>query len=294
MFPSDANRNYWREMMEILDLDGVELAIERRGPDGAPAVLLIAGGGQSMDWWTPEFCDLLSGGELQVIRYDHRDTGQSSASPPGQPDYTGDDLAADPLRILDALGIEKAHLIGMSMGGGIAQSIAVRAPERVRSLTLVETSPEGGNHRDLPPPSPEVAATWEEPPPQIDWSDETAVIDYRVDTERPYAGSLGLDDERVRALATLEVRRTHNMASSMANHFIAESRTSVDPAEIRVPTLVLHSADDPMFPLPHGEALAQVIPGARLVRLKGVGHEIPPPAVWDVVGPELRSHILRP
>jgi pimeloyl-ACP methyl ester carboxylesterase len=279
--------------MKILEIDGIELAIDRRGPGSAPALLLIAGGGQSMDWWTPEFCDLLGGGALQVIRYDHRDTGQSSSSPAGKPDYTGDDLATDPLRILDALGIDRAHLMGMSMGGGIAQSIAVRNPERVRSLTLVETNPAGGDHGDLPPPTPEVAATWEEPAPEIDWGNEAAVIDYRVDVERPFAGSLGFDEPRVRALATLEVRRSRNMASSMANHFIAEPGTPVDPAEIRVPTLVLHSADDPMFPLPHGEALAGMIPGARLVRLEGVGHEIPPPAVWDVVVPEVHQHIQR-
>ncbi|NEW38167.1 alpha/beta hydrolase [Nocardia cyriacigeorgica] len=279
--------------MEILELDGIELAIERRGPEGAPAVLLIAGGAQSMDWWTVEFCDLLGAGELQVIRYDHRDTGQSTTSPPGQPEYTGNDLAADPLRILDTLGIEKAHLIGMSMGGGIAQNIAVNAPERVRTLTLVDTSPAGGDHGELPPPSPAVAATWEEPEPAIDWTDETAVIDYRVDAERPYTGPLGLDEVRVRALATVEVRRSRNMASSMANHFMAEPGTPVDPAEIRVPTLVLHSADDPMFPLPHGEALTQMIPEARLVQLEGMGHEIPPPAVWDVVLPELHKHLGR-
>jgi pimeloyl-ACP methyl ester carboxylesterase len=228
-----------------------------------------------------------------VIRYDHRDTGQSTASPPGQPDYTGNDLAADPLRLLDALGIEKAHLVGMSMGGGIAQSIAVNAPERVHSLTLVETSPAGGDHGELPPPSPAVAATWEEPEPEIDWTDEAAVIDYRLDAERPYTGPLGLDEVRVRALATLEVHRSRNMASSMANHFIAEPGTPVNPAEIRVPTLILHSADDPMFPLPHGEALARMIPEARLIRLEGMGHEIPPPAMWDVVLPELHKHLER-
>lgn len=277
--------------IEILEFDGIELAVERSGPQDAPALLLIAGGGQSMDWWTPEFCDRLGGGELQVIRYDHRDTGQSSTSAPGRPDYTGDDLAADPLRILDALGIERAHLVGMSMGGGIAQSIAVRNPERVRSLTLIETSPIGGDPGPLPSPNPAVAATWEQPAPEIDWADKSAVIDHRVDIERPFAGSLGFDDAYVRALATLEVRRSRNMESSIANHFIAEPGASVDPAEIRVPTLVLHSADDPMFPLPHGEALARMIPGARLVRLSGMGHEIPPPAVWDVVVPELRGHL---
>ncbi|WP_194819901.1 alpha/beta fold hydrolase [Nocardia sp. XZ_19_385] len=276
---------------EILELDGLELAIERCGPRGAPALLLIAGGAQSMDWWTPEFCDRLGAGELQVIRYDHRDTGQSSASEPGRPDYTGDDLAADPLRILDALGIDKAHLVGMSMGGGIAQNIAVRAPERVLTLTLIETSPAGGDGSPLPPPTRQVAASWEQPEPEIDWADESAVIDYRVEVERPYIGTLGFDEDRVRALATLEVRRSRNMASSMTNHFLAAPGTAVDPAEIRVPTLVLHSADDPMFPLPHGEALARMIPEARLVRLAGMGHEIPPPAVWDTVIPALHTHL---
>ncbi|MFG1793665.1 alpha/beta fold hydrolase [Nocardia sp. NPDC049149] len=275
---------------EILQLDGVELAIERRGPEGAPVALLIAGGGQSMDWWTPEFADRLGAGELQVIRYDHRDTGQSSTTPTGQPDYTGDDLAADPLRILDALGIDKAHLIGMSMGGGIAQTIAVRAPERVRTLTLVESSPAGGDHGALPGPSPAVAKSFMEPEPEPDWSDENAVIDYRVEIERPYA-PLQFDEVRVRALATLEVRRTRNMASSITNHFVAQPHRSVDPAEIRVPTLVLHSADDPMFPFAHGEALARLIPGARLVRMQGMGHEIPPPSTWDVIMPELHKHL---
>ncbi|MFI6868503.1 alpha/beta fold hydrolase [Nocardia sp. NPDC050406] len=276
---------------EILPFDGVELAIERTGPRDAPAVLLIAGGGQSMDWWTPEFCELVGGGEFQVIRYDHRDTGQSSSSPAGQPGYTGEDLATDPLRILDALGIERAHLVGMSMGGGIAQHIAALAPERVLTLTLIECSPVGGDPGELPPPTPAVAATWTEPAPTIDWSDESAVIDYRVDVERPFVGPLGLDEPRVRALATLEVRRTHNMASSLTNHFLTDSESSVDPSDIHAPTLVLHSADDPMFPLPHGEALARMIKGSTLIHLTGMGHEIPPPPTWNVVVPALRAHL---
>lgn len=276
--------------MEFLEVDGASLAVDRRGPVGAPTVLLIAGGAQSMDWWTPEFCDLLGGGDLHVIRYDHRDTGESSASPPGRPGYTGTDLAADPVRILDALGIRAAHLLGMSMGGGIAQTVAVRSPERVLSLTLIETSPAGGDHGPLPEPTPAVAATLTDPPPAIDWSDETAVIGYRVDVERPYAGPKGLDEARIRSIATLEVRRTRNMASSMSNHFVAEPGPAVDPSAITAPTLVIHSADDPMFPLSHGEALARAIPGARLLTVHGVGHEIPPPAVWDVVIPELRRH----
>ncbi|ADG80100.1 Alpha/beta hydrolase fold protein OS=Tsukamurella paurometabola (strain ATCC 8368 / DSM / CCUG 35730 / CIP 100753 / JCM 10117 / KCTC 9821 / NBRC 16120 /NCIMB 702349 / NCTC 13040) OX=521096 GN=Tpau_3521 PE=4 SV=1 [Tsukamurella paurometabola] len=275
--------------MQTLHLTGVDLAVDRRGPADAPAVLLIAGGGQSMDWWTPEFCDQLRGADLQVIRYDHRDCGGSSSSPPGHPEYTGDDLAADPLRILDALEIERAHVVGMSMGGGIAQALAVRAPQRLASVTLVESSPAGGAPGPLPPPLPVVAVTFTEPPPAVDWSDEAAVIDYRVDVERPYAAVGRFDEARVREIATREVRRTRTMESSMNNHFLASPAGDTDPSSIAQPALVIHSADDPMFPLPHGEALAAMIPGARLLRLDGVGHEVPPPSVWSEVIPAIRE-----
>ncbi|NMD56822.1 MULTISPECIES: alpha/beta fold hydrolase [Tsukamurella] len=278
--------------MQVIEVDGAALAVDATGPAHGPTVLLVAGGGQSMDWWTPEFCALLAGDDLRVIRYDHRDTGQSAASPPGAPDYTGTDLAADPVRILDALGIDAAHLVGMSMGAGIGQTVAVREPGRVLSLTLIESSPAGGDRGPLPGPAPAVAASFEEAPPEIDWSDEAAVIDYRVAVERPYAGPGGLDEERTRTIAAREVRRTRNMASSLNNHFLAEPAPPVDPAAIAAPALVIHSADDPMFPLPHGEALARMIPDARLLALHGPGHEIPPPATWDVVIPALRAHVL--
>ena len=278
--------------MRVIEVDGAALAVDVTGRADGPAVLLVAGGGQSMDWWTPEFCVRLAGDDLRVIRYDHRDSGESSTSPPGAPSYTGADLAADPLRILDALGVDAAHVVGMSMGAGIGQTLAVRAPERVLSLTLIESSPAGGEHDPLPGPTPAVAATFTEPPPEIDWSDEAAVIDYRVDVERPYAGPGGLDEERTRAIATREVRRTRAMEASLNNHFLAEPAPPVDPAAIAARTLVIHSADDPLFPLPHGEALARMIPGARLLTLRGPGHEIPPPATWDVVIPELRRQVL--
>lgn len=278
----------------MIDVDGAHLAVDRCGPADGPAVLLIAGAGQSMDWWTPEFCDRLSGGELQVLRYDHRDTGQSSSSPPGDPSYSSIDLAMDPVRILDALDVDRAHLVGMSMGGGIAQSVAVRSPERVRSLTLIATSPSGGDHGDLPGPTPEVAATFEEPEPLLDWHDEDAVIGHRVEVERPFVGSLGLDEARTRSIAAREVRRTRDMRSSLTNHFLAEGDASVDPAKIAAATLVIHGTDDPLFPLAHGQALAHAIAGARFLPVEGVGHEIPPPTTWDVVMPAMRDHMRGP
>ncbi|GAC80102.1 Pimeloyl-ACP methyl ester carboxylesterase [Gordonia malaquae] len=276
--------------MTMLHVDGIDLAADRRGPAEAPTVLLIAGGGQSMDWWTPEFCDALSAGSLQVIRYDHRDTGRSSQSPPGRrPDYTGDDLVTDALRVLNAFDVERAHLVGMSMGGGIAQTLAVRHPDRVASATLVESSPAGGDHGSLPGPTAAVAATWTEPAPDIDWADVNSVIDYRVDVERPYACPDRFDEARVRRIASLEVRRTANVESSMSNHFVAAPSGGVDPAMIAAPTLVVHSVDDPMYPVEHGRALAAMIPGSRFLELAGVGHEIPPPQSWDVVLPAIRQ-----
>ncbi len=278
----------------VLDCDGVELCVETFGEPADPTVLLIAGGAQSMVWWEAALCERIAESGRHVVRYDHRDTGRSTTSPVGAPAYTAEDLATDPLRILDALDVDAAHVVGMSMGGGIAQHLAVHHPARVRTLTLVSTSPEGpgDDSNGLPPITPAVMATFTDPDPEPDWSDRAAVLRYRVDAERAYVGSLGFDEERVRRLAAAELDRTHDMAASMTNHFLAEGGSSERDrlGSIAAPTLVLHGTDDPLFPLGHGEALAREIPGARLVPLPGVGHEIPPPPLWDLVVAELVAH----
>ena len=100
---------------------GVELCIDEYGDSGDPTILLIAGAAASMDLWEPELCQQLADAGRHVIRYDHRDTGRSTTSPPGQPSYRSEDLFRDPVRLLDAIGQDQAHLVGLSMGGGIAQ-----------------------------------------------------------------------------------------------------------------------------------------------------------------------------
>ncbi|SDS92608.1 Pimeloyl-ACP methyl ester carboxylesterase [Brevibacterium siliguriense] len=280
--------------MELVKFDGIELAVDRFGACQDEVVLLIAGGGQSMDWWTPDFCRTLSGHGFQVIRYDHRDTGRSTASSPGHPRYTGEDLVTDPLRILDQLGIACAHLIGLSMGGGIAQVIAVRFPERVRTLTLMESSPAGGDPGHLPPPTAEVQSTFAADPPNIDWCDRAAVVDHRVNVERSYAGTSGFDVRRTREIAATEVDRTTDMESSMTNHFLVASGPDVDPAAIAAPTLVIHSTADPLFPAAHGRALAEMIPHCDILMLEGTGHEAPPPSQWSTVIPRLLTHLRQP
>ncbi len=273
--------------------DGAQLAVEAFGSPSDPTVLLIAGGGQSMDWWEIAFCQRLAAADRQVVRYDHRDTGWSTSSPPGEPTYAGVDLANDPLVVLDALGVDRAHIVGMSMGGGIAQRIAIEHPERVRTLTLVSTSPigSGSEEKGLPPVTPELKATWEEPIPEPDWSDLDAVIAYRTEIERPYAGSF--DERRVRRLAEIEVRRTPGMAASITNHFTLDDHWSGRSDRITAPTLVPHGTADPLFPFSHGAALAREIHGARLVPLEGVGHEIFPPEHWDTVLAALVTHTDR-
>ncbi|GAB3475026.1 alpha/beta fold hydrolase [Amycolatopsis cihanbeyliensis] len=274
--------------------DGVELCLETFGDPADPALLLISGAAGSMDQWEPAFCARLAGEGRFVIRYDHRDTGGSSTSPVGAPSYSGDDLATDPVRILDALGIDRAHLVGISMGGGLAQYLAARRAERLLTLTLIATSPAGecSERRSLPPSEPRIRAVFENPAPEPAWDDRSAVIDYLVEAERPFAGSLGFDEQRARRTATVVVDRTRDIAASVTNHWVIDggSTDRFRLADITLPTLVLHGTDDPLFPLGHGEALAAEIPGATFVPLHGMGHEMPPRPLWDTAVSAIVGH----
>lgn len=289
---TDRGRRVIVMLMKLLGFDGVCLAIDEFGDPSVPPVLLIAGATQSMDWWDEDFCALLAAKGLHVIRFDHRDTGQSTTSPPGRPGYSGIDLATDPLRILDALGLGSAHFAGVSMGGAIAQHLGVHAAPRVRSLTLIESSLAGGRPGPLPPPSPELAEAEARLQPVEDWTDAVAVIDYRAEAARPYAGSAGFDDERFRAIAWSEQARSACVESSLTNHFLVADSPEADPAAISAPSLIVHSESDPLFPLPHGAALAQMIPNATLLRVDSMGHGTPPPHTWSVIVPALIVHCL--
>jgi len=274
-------------------VDGAELCVDAFGDPTDHTVLLVSGAAESMDMWDAEFCALLAAEGRCVVRYDHRDTGRSTTSPVGRPAYSAEDLTTDPVRVLDALGVDRAHLVGLSMGGAIAQEVAARHPQRLHTLTLIATSAAGdrSDPTSLPGMEPRVAATFEDPAPQPDWDDRNAAVDYLVEIERPYAGTLGYDEERARRKAERVVDRTRDLAASVTNHWVlAGESTPFRLADISVPTLVMHGTADPMFPLPHGEALAAEIPGASLVVLKGMGHEMPPPVLWDQVIATLVRH----
>jgi pimeloyl-ACP methyl ester carboxylesterase len=237
----------------LVAIDGVQLCLETFGNSADRPLLLIGGATASMDWWPTELCTTLAAAGRFVIRYDHRDTGRSEASPPGRPTYSGAELATDPLRILDALDIGSAHLVGISMGGAIAQQLAAQHADRVRSVTLIATSPAGTrvDQHPLPPMEPRVEAAFADPAPDPAWDDHAAVVGYIV--------AVGGESDS------------------------APFRL----ADITVPALVLHGTTDPFFPLPHGEALAAELPSATLIALGGMGHEVPPPELWDIVVPAI-------
>ncbi len=257
-----------------IEANGVQLCAEPFGDTAHPPILLIMGIGSSMLWWEDDFCRMLASGGRYVIRYDHRDTGRSLTYEPGRPEYTGADLTADVARVLDGFGISAAHLVGVSAGGGIAQELALDSADRVLSLTLISTSPATGSDRDLPPPTQAFSrfiATAE-----ADWSDPDSVIDYLVAYWHLLAGGERVFDEaRARELVRRDVERARDFAAVQNHDLMSHGEGSSRPlSSITVPTLVIHGAADPMFPLKHGEVLAADIPGARLLTLEGAGHGV--------------------
>jgi pimeloyl-ACP methyl ester carboxylesterase len=265
----------------IVETDGVVLCAEAFGDPADPPVLLVMGIGASMLWWEDEFCAALAAGGRFVIRYDHRDTGRSTSYEPGRPAYTGDDLVADAARVLDGYGIARAHVVGVSMGGALAQLFALDFADRVASLVLLSTSP-AGPADDLPPIADAYRAFLAGA--EIDWSDPASVIEYRVAEVRALSGDRPVDEARVRALVTRDAARARDVASAQ-NHELLDGggpwRHRL--GEIAVPTLVIHGDADPLFPLGHGQALADEIDGARLRVLPGAGHVLDPADHDEVV-----------
>jgi pimeloyl-ACP methyl ester carboxylesterase len=257
----------------MIEANGVELCTESFGDPGDPAILLVMGIGASMLWWDEGFCRLLAGGGRLVIRYDQRDTGRSITYPPGHAGYTGADLAADAVGVLDAYGVQSAHVAGVSAGGGMAQQLALAFPQRVLSLVLISTSPVASIGRRLPSATEryeQFVATVE-----VDWSDQSSVVDYLVGySEMAAGGERPFDEAASRDLIRRDVERARDIAATQNHSGLSEGELPSAPlSSIAVPTLVIHGTADPIFPLEHGQALADEI-GAKLLTLDGAGHGI--------------------
>jgi pimeloyl-ACP methyl ester carboxylesterase len=272
-----------------IETNGVELCTEPFGDPADPPILLVMGMGGSMLWWEEGFCQMLAEGGRFVIRYDHRDTGRSVIYEPGHPGYTGGDLVADGAGVLDGYGIPAAHVVGISMGGAIAQLLALDFADRVLSLVLISTSPALPGERELPPSTDEfkrfVARA------EVDWSDAASVVEYLVDYSRVLAGAeRAFDEAALRELARRDVERARNFASAQNHGATPDDERSRPPlSSIAAPTLVMHGTADPMFPLAHGKTLAEEIPDARLLPLEGAGHGLDR-ADWDTVARAILEH----
>jgi pimeloyl-ACP methyl ester carboxylesterase len=245
--------------------------------------------GGSMLWWRDEFCRLLAGRGHYVLRYDQRDTGRSTTYEPGHPGYTGRDVRADALTLLDEYDLAAAHFVGVSAGGALVQLVALDSPGRVQSLVLISTSPAVPGDRGLPPPT--AAFTQFVRSATVDWSDTDSVSNYLVSYARVLAGEeRSFDDAEVRDLVRREVARAHNIAALQNHDLIGDDDEPCRPlSAIEPATLVIHGTADPMFPFPHGEALASEIPTARLLPLEGAGHGVQR-ADWDTVTEAIATH----
>ncbi|MEV6347916.1 alpha/beta hydrolase [Actinoplanes sp. NPDC051851] len=278
----------------MMPVNGIEVCLETFGERTEPPLLLLAGDAGSMDWWDDEFCRRLAAGGRFVIRYDHRDTGRSTAFPPGTP-YSGVDLMNDALGVLDALGVPAAHLVGFALGGALAQRLALEHPQRVLSLTLIATT--AGDGDGTPPIQatgttavavrtvPAIAVPVRTAAGEIDWSDRKSAVAGLVAEARARGGPFTPDEHQLRRLAERVYDRSADLAAGRINHHNAGYGPPIRHrlGEITVPTLVLHGTLDERFPAEHPEELAAAIPEARLTWLDGVGHESPPPAVWNLV-----------
>jgi pimeloyl-ACP methyl ester carboxylesterase len=273
----------------MIEANSVELCTEPFGDPADPAILLVMGVGASMLWWEEGFCRSLAEGGRLVIRYDHRDTGRSVTYEPGAPEYTGTDLVADAVGVLDAYGIPAAHVVGVSAGGAFAQLLGLAFPKRVLSLVLISTSPATPGERRLPPATEHYRrflATAE-----VDWSDRDSVVEYLVGYSQMLAGrERPFDEAAARELVRRDVERAHNIAASENHAALREGEVPHAPlSSITVPTLVIHGTADPMFPLEHGQALVEEIPAARLLTLEGAGHGVDR-ADWETIVRAILGH----
>jgi pimeloyl-ACP methyl ester carboxylesterase len=278
-------------MTEILVAAGdATLFAESVGDRNAPAVLLIMGAMASGVWWPDSFCRQLAGRDRFVIRYDHRDTGRSTSYGPGAATYSTETLADDALLVLDAYGVESAHLVGMSLGGYLSQLLALKAPRRVKTLTLLASERLALADPAIPAMDPRVPA-YHARAAELDWTDRDAVIDYQVGAWRLLTGSAHPFDEAfIRSLAQEDWDRTPNPLAPFNHTGLADATGWVDRLdEIHAPTLIIHGTEDPVLPYAHALALKTALRGSRLLTLEGAGHELHP-LDWPVIIEAIVEH----
>jgi pimeloyl-ACP methyl ester carboxylesterase len=280
----------------------IDIAYERFGNPEAPPVLLIMGLGTQMLGWPEDFCALIADRGLQVVRFDNRDAGLSTHlddAPPADvmaalagdtasAAYTLSEMAADTVGLLDALGLDSAHIVGASMGGMIAQTLAIEHPERVRSLTSIMSSTGDPQVGQATPAA--LAALLSPPAGSRDEAIERAVAIFRV------IGSPGfeLDEPDLRERTGLAYDRRYD-AAGVARQLVAvlaSGDRTPRLGAVGVPTVVIHGAQDPLIAVSGAHATANAIPGAELAVIDGMGHDLPRP-LWEQIAARIGDLVSR-
>ena len=265
---------------------GIDICFETFGDPEHPAILLVMGLGGPMGWWSEDFCERLSGRGYFVIRYDNRDTGRSTKlrqhkvgkldlvrafAGRGKPPYSIGDLAEDAFGVLDHLGIERVHLVGVSMGGMIVQTMAIARPERAMSMTSIMSTT--GNRR----------VGWQHPriiPTLLSSAGSTR--DSYVERSLRTSAILGSpafpgDEELARARAYETYDRGWT-ASGVTRHMLAvlaQPDRTKDLAKLDLPVTVIHGLNDPLVHRSGGKAVANAVPGAEHIEIAGLAHDLP-------------------
>jgi pimeloyl-ACP methyl ester carboxylesterase len=286
---------------QMTTANDIEICAEAFGePDDVP-LLMIMGTGASMLLWEDEFCQRLAAAGRHVIRFDNRDTGRTTHFDFEAEPYSLLEMAADAAGVLDAYGLASAHVVGASMGGMIAQLLALDHRDRVRTITTIMSTPdpssmtmipdESSTFEPLPGPTEaviaDIMATM-----AIDFADRDSVIDARTAHFGLLAGSAYPYDEAGRRRLferefdrAIDFAHTNTQAIAVAMTPPWQNRL----ASLQVPTLVVHGNEDPLLQYPHGQRIAELIPGASLMTMPGVGHEMPR-GIWDDLITRLIEH----
>ena len=293
--------------------NGIDIEVEDTGADGSqagrPVVLLIMGLGMQLVAWPPMLVQALVDAGYRVVRHDNRDIGLSQHFDhlglpnilwaslklklgllPKAP-YSLNDMALDAVGVLDALGIARAHVVGVSMGGMIAQRVALAAPQRVQSLTSIMST---SGARGLPEAKPAVLRVLFSRP---DSSDRQAVLNHYVRLLRTIGSpAYRVDEQVLRTNILTGLERSYHPAGTLRQMVAIAADTGVRASQlgrIQSPTLVIHGHDDPLVPYGCGEDTARRIPGARMVGIPGMGHDLPPGVIEQILPalvPHLGSH----
>ena len=283
---------------QLARANGIDLCYEIFGAADAEPMLLIMGLGAQMILWDDDFCRQLAARGFRVIRFDNRDIGMSGKLTGGKrlgplellklrflnipvaAPYRLHDMALDVIGLLDALGIKSAHLVGASMGGMIAQEVAISFPQRVRSLTSIMSTT--GNPK-LPPPTREAAAVLMAPPPK---TREEYLERFAQTWKILRAGSFPQDEalDRSRAERTFERGLNPAGVARQLRAILASGSRKQRLGSVKAPTLVIHGTVDPLVPPEGGKDTAASIPGAKLLMIEGMGHALPIPTWPEIIG----------